>query len=63
MVNEHDRRSTAERIEDQVNKDVIKEALKEWLDTQFAMFGRWTFYGIISAALAGGVWMAIKGWH
>ena len=33
-------------------KKIIKEAIDEWLDTQFAAFGRWTFYGILSALLA-----------
>lgn len=30
---------------------LIKEAIKEWMDDQFAAFGRWTIYGILSAAL------------
>lgn len=27
-------------------KDVLKQAIQEWLDAQFAAFGRWTFYGL-----------------
>ena len=31
-------------------KEAIKEASKEWLDTQFAAFGKWTAIGIASGA-------------
>lgn len=34
-------------------KRIVKQAIKEWLDEQFASFGRWTFYGLVSALLAG----------
>jgi hypothetical protein len=37
--------------DEEVLRKVIKEAIKEWMDDQFAAFGRWTIYGIISAAL------------
>lgn len=41
----------------EIVKDAMKEALKEWLDKQFAAFGRWTFYGILSAGLALFAWV------
>ena len=33
-------------------KKIVKEAIDEWLNHQFAAFGRWTFYGILSAVVA-----------
>lgn len=30
-------------------KEAIKEAAREWLQDQFAMFGKWTAIGISSA--------------
>ena len=51
-------------IDKDVQKEAVKEALSEWLDKQFATFGKWTLSGILSAALAGAVylWMASHGW-
>ena len=34
-------------------KEALKEALNEWLDKQWATFGKWTFGGLLSIALAG----------
>lgn len=34
-------------------KDIIKQALKEWLDGHWATFGKWTFRGVAGAALVG----------
>jgi hypothetical protein len=33
-------------------KAAMKEALNEWLDKQWAKFGKWTAGGILSLALA-----------
>ena len=46
-------------------KEAVKEALKEWLDEQFAKFGRWTFYGIVAAALVAFVYFILvtQGWR
>ena len=40
-------------------KGAVKEAIQEWLNEQFASFGRWTFYGLCSLALAGLVYLAL----
>lgn len=40
-------------------KDAVKQAIKEWLDEQFAAFGRWTFYGLCSMALGGLTYLAL----
>lgn len=42
-------------------KQVLKEAIREWMDEQFAIVGRWTFYGLLAAAFAGCVYLALKG--
>lgn len=47
---------------DKEYKAALKEALQEWLDKQFALFGKWTLAGLLSAALAGAVYLAIHGW-
>lgn len=46
-------------------KQVLKEAIREWLDEQFAAFGRWTFYGMLGAAFCGCVYLALvsQGWR
>jgi hypothetical protein len=52
-------------IDKDVQKEVIKEAISEWLDKQFATLGKWTLGGICSAGLAGlAYWLLINnGWH
>lgn len=37
--------------EDEV-KRIMKEALKEWLDEQFAKFGRWSFYSLVTISFS-----------
>jgi hypothetical protein len=46
-------------------KAAVKQAIKEWLDSQFALFGRWSFYALCSIGLAALVHFALKmdGWH
>lgn len=46
-------------------KDIIKQALKEWLNEQFAAFGKWTITGLFAAAFCGlvAVWLMGQGWH
>lgn len=45
-------------------KAALKEALKEWMDEQFAAFGRWAFYGLMALAFTGVVYLALigQGW-
>lgn len=40
------------QLDTETQKQVIKEALQEWLDKQFATLGRWTVGGLCSMALA-----------
>ena len=48
-----------------MDKETIKEALKEWLNEKFATFGRWSLTGLAAMALAGLIylWMMSNGWH
>lgn len=48
-------------IDPEVQKAAVKEALKEWLNDQFAAFGRWTFGSLIAAAFAGAVYLSLAG--
>jgi hypothetical protein len=41
-----------DNLNEEEQKRIIKEAIKEWLDEQFAAFGKRTFLGLISAFLA-----------
>ena len=48
-------------IDPDAQKKIIKEAITEWLDEKYMMVGRWTFNGILAAALAGAVYLALRG--
>lgn len=52
-------------LDQETQKAAIKEALKEWMDEQFAALGRWTFYGLLTIAFAGLVYLALvgQGWR
>ena len=52
-------------MNEEETKSALKQAIKEWLDEQFAKFGRWTFYGLAAAGLAALTYliMAANGWH
>ena len=45
-------------------KDLMKEAIKEWMDEAFAQFGKWTAASLLVAAFVGCVYLAMagKGW-
>ncbi len=36
-------------------KEIVKEAIREWLDEKYAAFGKYTFHGIMAAGIG---WMA-----
>lgn len=50
---------------DQDEKQVLKEALREWLDEKFAAFGKWSLSAIAAAALAALTYfiLSMNGWH
>lgn len=45
-------------------KVALKEALKEWLDEKFTVFGKWSFRGLASASLFALVYfvLTMNGW-
>lgn len=58
-------RSLMPEIDRDVQKQAVKEGIKEWLDEQFAAFGKWSFVTLLSIAFAGLVYLALlgAGWH
>lgn len=45
------------------HKEIIKEAIREWLDEKYATFGKWTFHGLTAAGLAYGAYFLLgHGW-
>ena len=50
---------------DEAIKRALKEGIKEWLDEQFATFGKWTLMGLASAGMAmlGYMILTTGGWH
>ncbi len=51
--------------EEDAMKKALKEALKEWLDDKFAVFGKWSMSALAAAGLAALVYfiLSINGWH
>lgn len=62
-MGDDDRRIDGPLTEEE-RKQIIKDALKEWLDEQFTKFGKWSFYSIMSLALVTIAYVALhsKGW-
>lgn len=52
-----------DRRRSDMQKEIIKEALSEWLDKKFAAFGKWTAAGIMAMAFAVLIyqWLRIHG--
>ncbi len=52
-------------LKDAEAKRIIKEAIREWLDEQFAKFGKWSAYGLLAAATTVILYMTlvVNGWH
>lgn len=47
------------------DKELLKEALKEWMDEKFAVFGKWSFGTLATLGLAALVYLILttNGWH
>lgn len=45
-------------------KQTVKEALKEWLDAKFSIFGKWAFGSLVSIVLAAALYLFFmtQGW-
>lgn len=54
----------SDEIKSSLDKEVVKEAIKEWMDDQMKAVGWWTFKGLMSLAFGGACYLAaIKlGW-
>lgn len=65
MTEDHAKERRQLPLDKGATKEVVKEALKEWLDEKFATFGKWTLRGIAAMLLAGTVFlfMTSNGWH
>lgn len=52
-------------LEEEQQKVVIKEAIKEWLQEKITEFGWWSLKTIGALAIAGVVYLALisSGWH
>lgn len=46
-------------------KQIVKEALQEWLDKQFAAFGKYSMAAVVSLAMVASayIWLQNNGWH
>lgn len=58
-------RDLAQSFRDEVGKRIVKEAIKEWLDDQFATFGKWSAISIGAATLGLLAYFLLtsSGWH
>ena len=60
---------TTERIrqvlKDEETKKIIKEAIDEWLTSQFARLGKWTLGGFLSLVVVALLYLVLwqNGWH
>lgn len=52
-------------MQDKEIRQELKAALREWLDEQFAVVGRWTLRGLAAMGLGALVWLILtaNGWH
>jgi hypothetical protein len=48
-------------VNDSIQKDIVKEALQEWLDKKFAAFGKWSATSMLAAAFVGLVYLWLRG--
>ena len=50
-------------LDPNITKDAVKEALKEWLNEQFAAFGKWTLTGLLFCCICrNGLSLACRAW-
>lgn len=57
--------SAVRTTDKEAQKEIVKEALKEWLDEQWAAFGKWTARGLAAVAFSALAywWLTTYGWH
>lgn len=47
-------------MSDNEQKEILKEAIKEWMNERYAEIGRWTVRVILTTALTGLLWAYIQ---
>lgn len=54
-----------EKMTPEDEKAIFKQAIEEWLDKQFAKFGKWSLTALIMAGLAWAFygWLNFQGFH
>jgi hypothetical protein len=52
-------------LDPKAQKDLFKEAIKEWMDERYADLGRWAIKVILTTAVTGLLWVYIqaRGFH
>ena len=48
-------------IDPELQKQAVKEALREWVDDRYKEVGKWTIRGLGAAAFAGLIYLALVG--
>lgn len=43
-------------------KEALKDALKEWLDEKFLLWGKWSMGALLAVALTGLTYVILKGY-
>ena len=51
--------------DEELMKKAAKEAIREFLDEKFTVFGRWSFYSLLALGLVAMVYFILlsQGWH
>lgn len=64
QVRRREKRQIILRFDTQEQKDVVKQAFKEWLDEKFATFGKWSAVSIAAMALGALLYFILRmnGW-
>lgn len=64
MSEEESRRLCREMLQEDEIRKALREEVRAWLNEMFAAFGKWSASGLLAAALAGLVYLALigQGW-
>lgn len=59
------RHKLVSELKEEELKKVTKQAIKEWLDEQFIIFGKWSLVSLFAAGLAALTYFILwsNGWH
>jgi hypothetical protein len=53
------------RQSDRHNKEILKEAINEWLDKKYQQFGKWSLSSLLAIAFGAFIYwiLTVLGWH